>query len=579
MGGRCYQLLSEKQLDGAMKDFPPLKVKKCEWQANSLFKPYLFVKDSKGSREISCSACRRSKSYDLPPRRIDDRLRQVLYGTHKSKEACPWCGAKATIIERRYIRAGVALTEYIPVVFLAAKGGVLYAQSFWTRKDYYSGMDADQLTAAPLFMETAAYRFRLGCAERYIRSCCAGRYQVERVKGDYSRENFIREPFQSGGTLFSRYDAYSVFNIAEIDKSELRYCQYDLFRFGRPFSAMWTGLHYHMMKYLTAYTQYPQQIEMLVKSGWHELVNDLVFERKKNRAIINWSEPDPRKALGLSGQEIRAFRESSASAYAIGDYKALRKVGVSASFGELGELEQRMTGAKEQAVDYCKTYRIRPSRLLHYLDAQNGRTDHKNQSGYWTTWRTWRDYIDTCAQLGYDLQSETVLLPTELQEKHDEAAAELRRRREREASELEAQEKLQAKARLKKWKAKYKMEINGFVFRPAESSREIIAEGKALQHCVGGYAERHMAGKLTIVFLRRAAAPEASLYTIEMHGTELIQIHGYKNENYQGAKNPRAVIGRELDTWLAWLRAGSKRDKQGNPILAKTKEKKEAKTA
>lgn len=578
MGGRCYQLLSEKQLDGAMKDFPPLKVKQCERQANSLFKPYLFVKDSKGSREVSCSACRRSKRYELPPRRMDDRLRQVLYGTHKSKAECPWCGAKATIIERRYIRSGVALEEYIPVVFLAARGGVLYAQGFWTRKDYLSCMDAAQLTAAPLFMETAAYRFRLGCAERYIRSNWDGRYQVERVKGDYSRENFIREPFQSGGTLFSRYDAYSVFNIAEITKSELKYSQYDKFRLGWPFPATWTGPHCDMMRYLTAYTQFPQQIEMLVKSGWHELVNDLVYERKKNRAIINWGEKDLRKAIGLSGQEIRAFRESGASVYAIGDYKTLRKVGVSASFGELCELEQRMTGAKEQVVAYCKTYRIRPARLLHYLDGQKDRAEHKNHSVYWT-WRTWKDYVDTCAQLGYDLKNEAVLLPTELQQKHDEAAAELRRRREREARELEAQEKLQAKARLKKWRTKYRMEINGFVFRPAESSREIIAEGKALEHCVGGYAERHMAGKLTIVFLRRAETPEASLYTIEMHGTELVQIHGYKNEHYQGARNPRAVIGRELDTWLAWLRAGSKRDKQGNPILPKTKEKKEAKTA
>lgn len=31
--GRCYQYLTEKQLDGEMSDFPPLDVKRCEREA------------------------------------------------------------------------------------------------------------------------------------------------------------------------------------------------------------------------------------------------------------------------------------------------------------------------------------------------------------------------------------------------------------------------------------------------------------------------------------------------------------------------------------------------------------------
>ena len=84
-----------------------------------------------------------------------------------------------------------------------------------------------------------------------------------------------------------------------------------------------------------------------------------------------------------------------------------------------------------------------------------------------------------------------------------------------------------------------------------------------------------MAGKLTIVFLRRAENPEASLYTIEMQGTVLIQIHGFKNERMPGSKNPREVVGPELDAWLAWIKRGSKRDKQGNPIVPAIKDKEE----
>lgn len=42
MGGRNYTYLTEKQLDGEMADFPPLDTKRCEREANSLFKTWLL---------------------------------------------------------------------------------------------------------------------------------------------------------------------------------------------------------------------------------------------------------------------------------------------------------------------------------------------------------------------------------------------------------------------------------------------------------------------------------------------------------------------------------------------------------
>ena len=56
-----------------------------------------------------------------------------------------------------------------------------------------------------------------------------------------------------------------------------------------------------------------------------------------------------------------------------------------------------------------------------------------------------------------------------------------------------------------------------------------MEEGKALGHCVGGYAGRHMDGKTNIVFLRRADTPDKSLYTIEIDGAEVRQAYGAHN--------------------------------------------------
>ena len=46
--------------------------------------------------------------------------------------------------------------------------------------------------------------------------------------------------------------------------------------------------------------------------------------------------------------------------------------------------------------------------------------------------------------------------------------------------------------------------------------QEIISEGQALQHCVGGYAERHAEGKTTILFIRRKDNLDTPYYTLEI---------------------------------------------------------------
>lgn len=572
---RSYQYLTEKKLDDEMADFPPLDTKRCEREANSLFKTWIFVRDERGMREITCSRCGHSEQLLAPLRTMDEKWAQLLYGSHDEPARCPWCGADGRIKERRYIRDGVKMLEYHPVLFLQEKEGVLYAQGFWTRKQYNGKMDARQLGAAPLFMETEACRFRIGRADAYERSGYDGRYLRETIEGNYGREHWLHEPFTKGDGLYMGYEPYTVFGFEAISRSELKYCQYALYRGVKTLTE--GSLHYDLIKYLTVYTQYPAQVERMMKAGWTALVRDLIVERKKNAAILKWSEPDLRKAIAISGDEFKAWRESGGSPYRIGDYKKLRKAGVNASFAELEEAKKILCYEYESGIKYCIRFGLRPGRLARYIDEHGGKG--KEWEIKTAAMSIWRDYVDTCVKLGYDLRNETVLLPKMLGEKHDEASKELTQKLKRQAREQERQEKLAAADRLKKWRKRYAAEIDGFIFRPAESSLEIVEEGKALQHCVGGYAERHMAGKLTICFVRRVENPEASLYTIEMHGAELIQIHGFKNERFQGAKDPRKVLGRRLSQWLAWVTGGSKRDKQGKPVLPKTEKQKEAKTA
>ena len=60
--------------------------------------------------------------------------------------------------------------------------------------------------------------------------------------------------------------------------------------------------------------------------------------------------------------------------------------------------------------------------------------------------------------------------------------------------------------------------------------QEIIDEGKALCHCVGGYAERHAKGKLHIMFIRKADKPDVPFYTVEVDlFGKIVQVRGQRN--------------------------------------------------
>ena len=125
------------------------------------------------------------------------------------------------------------------------------------------------------------------------------------------------------------------------------------------------------------------------------------------------------------------------------------------------------------------------------------------------------------------------------------------------------------------------------------STEEIIMEGRTLKHCVGGYAARHFNDQVTILFLRHKRKPDTPFVTIEIKPRSktkeeimIRQIHGYRNEGYLHDKKwnrltleqmnnsrPQYKYKWFLEMWRAWVEAGSKRDKKGNPILVQEKEK------
>lgn len=542
----------------ALEDFPIIEdTDAVTRQVNRLFEPYVFFERHKGSIELWCSCCLRHGAIDIPPRTVTTIEYELLYNKHNEHVTCPYCGARATYKNARKLGKKTRLPQYLPIVMLAEKGGDLYARAYWVRKTYAT------LDGAPEFYLVECYRFTPGMATIYAQSSSG--FTPYSVSGNYDPvHRIVTEPFTEGSYYYFRYTPYVVLGLDAIGKSAFRYCGYE--EFERGIDAVW-GLEtvrtrFDMMKFLAAASIYPRQIEMLLKTNCGELVDDLVRGRKKNKAIFDWAKSNYLDAFGLSKTEMRAWRESDTELEAISWYKKLRRAGLSESFETLKYLSEMCTYTF-QMQDFVRlscSAKVKPARLAAYL-SQGQTTISENEA------QTYKDYLDMAKALGWDLKNDTVKLPKDLHRRHDEAAIEINIKLANENIKLDDSSIL-------KRCAKYNFEMGDYLIRCAVSANEITREGKTLRHCVGGYAQRHMSGALTICFLRRKDAPHKSLYTIEMQGNRLMQLHGFQND--RNAANPRTTMAWMIKPWLDWIAKGSKRDKDGKPRLPK---KKEAKTA
>lgn len=566
-----YDVLTPEEK--AVEEFPRLNAKKLTAEVNRLFRHYLFVRRQGEEIEVWTSCCGKHKTMPRIPRTITPADWPVLYGEHNDIGRCPYCGAEITVKSTAHLGAKKALLEYHPVIFLKEKGGALYARCYWARKDY-----RDKLHDMPKFLFVGCHKFSMGKTEHYYKDPWKN-FRITRVTEEGSidpRKRKINEPFYDGGGIYSqRYVPYTIFGMEEIAKSDLKYCQYDRFRVKQDAEVT---LHWDFIKYMTAYTVYPKQIEMLMKLGGEKLVWDLVCGRSKNRDVLSWRETDPRKAFRLTKQEMQAWKDSGCDIRRIGDYRRLNRNGDKVSFELLREVEEAFGVTITDFFGWCAENGERVKDAMRYLHRFTG--PRCNGMGYRTeldVWVTLKDYLRMAETLGYDLSVETVRRPRDLDLAHNNATEEINLRREREQAEKDRELARQAKESLKARRRKYDVKAEGYIIRIARTAEEVREEGRRLEHCVGGYAERHMKGTTTILFLRDAECPGKSLYTIEMNGNRLIQIHGYKNEGvYSGkriAPDPRVTMAWLIDPWLKWLEKGSKRNKQGEPVGLKIKRK------
>ena len=252
--------------------------------------------------------------------------------------------------------------------------------------------------------------------------------------------------------------------------------------------------------------------------------------------------------------EFRVFQKEY---YGLADfdiYQILRSIKSDIQYNAAKEIYERYHyEAAKRIAKAVKARKLNLTRTLHYLEKktkeEKGPRKRPEQKDYETTAIWWTDYLDFAESLKYDLSRGDVLYPKRLKEAHDNASAAVTVQKDKLAFE-------KYRERYEKLKKKYEWSDGTYQILIPKGIKDIVEEGKVLSHCVGGYAERHVNRKTTILFMRLANEPEKRLVTIEVKGDTICQNYGYKD---------RRVTEKEkefIEKWIAWVRAGSRRPKK-----------------
>lgn len=281
------------------------------------------------------------------------------------------------------------------------------------------------------------------------------------------------------------------------------------------------------VRLLELYEKYPQ-IEYFIKAGF----GDVVLERLQgNRTtdIINWRAKTMKKAvkINLCKPDYKFIREQpKAPAYEkLLMYKLLKaeNPGKLLRDWQVPEFFERLwiTRKNELAQIHGKIGSV--AKICEYVKRQRERK-HPEEPLYLPAYIVldWNDYLYECETLGLNMRDTAVLMPDNLERAHRNTTKQIK---------IKADELLNKQiAARQKSRQNFNFASGNLFCRPAANSDELVAEGAALNHCVGSYAKKYAKAETHIIFIRRADAPDVPFYTMEgSTGFDVVQVRGLRN--------------------------------------------------
>lgn len=473
-----------------------------ELEIASFFPQYILYHREKKCVDGYCTGCKQYLE-------LEKYCKPAKHGLQWN---CPSCGAKITFLAGGRVPAATHRVSR-NFLLLRAIDGDLYMRSvkvyqYFTRNSFneWNGISEYDTEYEPYGYSNywcgedgaAQWNHYAGASWLKLKTC---------------NEPYFAEAF--GGTR-----DYRVIGLEQIGESRLKYCGYEKFieLCGD------TASDCPLVKFLCMSAKYPA-LEKLMKSGFEYIVKDKLLGRSVR---LNYRGDTPQKILRLNTAELRALNEASASEY--NDYLYFRKnIRASGSFAKRFELFEHFRTILPDIVEVAEQTGLSHEKVMNYIKRQTG---GKNEKTY-LFMRDWKDHLRQCVELGYDVTDEAICKPADFYKMHERISMEVEARKD----------KMMWDNFTKNYEQRRELEFFGEEFIVIQPSYidEIIKEGEALRHCVGGYAERHAQGKLTIMFLRKKSEPDKPYYTVEVSNDyKIVQCRGLRN-NMANNPKPKSV--------------------------------------
>ena len=535
-------------------------------QAKAFFERFLFY-DSWGRRNYREYICPNCGGFEINGPRVKDLYVENPFVYHHGERAsCPICGGEFTLICLGRMRNMSSLKRWAKLAFFRAVDGVLTISAGQACMEY----SFDDLDPYPEYYETARYVVEPGKRQMWK--------QTNWWDADQRQHFYSPQPTKSFTEPFACTHYYGMswitgelnfIGVEAIYDTSMRYCQLEKF-----VEDAWGAYFYDygetptplrgVIQYLGEYSAKPQ-IEMLVKLGHVDVVGALLERGSLPRGLVNWRAKSPAGFFRLSKTEYKDFRDQECKLNDLERWREDQPAGL--DFGEYICACAFLGSERSKFFNRYQAHELPIKKALAWIREQT-----PIGAGGAETVRLWDDYLNMAARLEREMTFRRNLLPEDLRQEHD-AAAELLNRMEKQKTIAEYG------VRYKKLKKTYAYSDGELTVVVPPSAKSIQREGQALQHCVGGYAPRHVKGATTILFLRKAEHLKTPYVTIEINDADFTirQVHGYKNE-MDGAENPKKRHAAFFDEWLTWLKRGSPRTRKGDPIRPK-KNNEEVKTA
>lgn len=419
---------------------------------------------------------------------------------HNDKAICPKCKSGCTVkasgLGRKYMVDSVYFTYYEKSI---KDTNSIIATGIYAKRDY----SGDYRKIKTKYCIKAYYLFQPG--ESIM-------FEPVYYRGDYFQKS------SRVHTLFGTYGSKSYIETIKYSRESIEKAVKNT-----PFQySTWESYKCDdMVEFFDLYSKYPC-IEYLTKTGFEDLVETKLYGNN-TYSSINWRGKTIFKVLRLNKNNLKEIRESKVSINAL----ILRLYQISIKDKSNLTLEEIRTIANSYGPYFGELQIVHKYTSLRKIDNYlNKQQDNYSKHFYSTSsvLHTWKDYISDCIKLDMGLSEVNVLFPKNIYSAHQNTIKQVK---------LKADEELNKKIakRVKDIDKKYSFECNGLLIRAAKSSNELINEGKALNHCVGTYADSYANGQTNILVIRKNSDIEKPYYTMEIRNGEIIQTRGKRNCN------------------------------------------------